>query len=235
MPVLLLIFSTGMAGAQSPSAPDIMSAPDIEIVAFALATGQTSMGFSYAHAVPHAQAERDLQALATASGWHPQHVKITDSLPPVSGATQKLTAVEFTVLGGIDPKAGTLAVQPFVQAFQTYPHIAITYVADPSFHFRGLRDYQDAHVQVKLKQQGSTYTYQILLTGSGGPGLTLSVPETQSQVTAAAAPHTSPWIIVLIVLAAAGTGLLVYLSVARAGQPKNMKLNVKGKKHAGTP
>jgi hypothetical protein len=232
--LLGLLLCIGTASAQTPSTPTTHQ-PDVEIVAFALASGQTQMSFAYPHAVPHAQAERDLQALAAASGWQPEKVKITDSLPPVSGVTQKMTAVEFTVTGGIDTKAGTLAIQPFAQAFQSYPHISMTYVADPSFQFHGLQEYHDSHVQVTLVKQGSTYTYQIFLNSNGVAGQPIHVPDTQGEAAASPAPRTSPWIIALIILAAAGTGILVYKAMARAGQPTNVKLNPKGKNHAGTP
>jgi len=195
--------------------------PDVLILVYALSSGQGQVGVTYPAVVPHAQAQRDLKALQMETGWHFSSVKITDQLPPVQNAKGKMTGLECTVSGALTPRSDTLEVAPFVNAFRGYHQIGLTYFTEPGFGFQGLRDYADTHVQIAMTQRGSTYSYQIVVRDPHFGRLTLphyQIAPGQSRSASAAGDTrraARPWLVVLVVLAALGTGGIVYSLLAR--------------------
>lgn len=215
--VLALLFAPAPATQAAPAS----LRPDVLILVYALSSGQGQVGVTYPNVVPHAQAQRDLQALQSETGWRFSSVKITDQLPPIRNAKAKMTGLECAVLGALTPRSDTLEVAPFVNAYRGYHQIGLTYFTEPGFGFQGLRDYADNHVQIAMTQHGTTFSYQILVRDPHFGRLTLPryqmAPGQARSADAAgqAHPHARLWMALLVLLAAVGAGGIVYGILAR--------------------
>lgn len=218
---MCLALAPGFAFARTAYAAPTPMRPDVLILVYALSSGQGQVGVTYPNVVPHAQAQRDLKALQSETGWRFSGVKITDQLPPIQNARGKMTGLECTVLGALTPRSDTLEVAPFVNAFRGYHQIGLTYFTEPGFGFQGLRDYADNHVQIAMTQHGTTFSYQIIVRDPHFGKLTL--PRYQmapGQARSVSTPGETrrpgkPWLVALVVLAALGAGAVVYSLLAR--------------------
>lgn len=214
---LALVF----APARTAHAAPVFMRPDVLILVYALSSGQGQVGVTYPTVVPHAQAQRDLKALQSETGWRFSGVKITDLPPPIQNAKGKMTGLECTVSGALTPRSDTLEVAPFINAFRGYHQIGLTYFTEPGFGFQGLRDYADNHVQIAMIQHGTTYSYQIVVRDPHFGKLTLpryqmAPGQARSVSGGSEAPRAvRPWLVALVVLAALGAGAVVYTLLAR--------------------
>lgn len=195
--------------------------PDVLILVYALSDGQGQVGVTYPGMVPHAQAQRDLQAIAAQTGWRISKVKITDLPPPIQNARGKMTGIEFTATGAILPQSNTVTLEPLITAFRDYHQIGLTYFTEPGFGFQGLREYTDNHVQIAMTQRGTTYSYSIVVRDPhfgrlNLPRYQLAPGDSRSVGALETRRHLSrPWLVVLVVLAALGAGSIVYAVLAR--------------------
>jgi len=216
--LLLWIIGTACPGARANPAG---ARPDVLILVYALSDGQGQVGVTYPGVVPRAQAQRDLQAIATQTGWRISKVKITDLPPPIQNARGKMTGIEFTASGAILPQSNTVTLEPFISALRDYHQIGLTYFTEPGFGFQGLRAYADNHVQIAMTQRGTTYSYSITVRDphfgrlnlpryqlAPGDSRSVSAPETARRL-------SRPWLVALVVLAALGAGTVVYAVLAR--------------------
>lgn len=217
--------------AQTPPSAALSGQPDVVVLVYRQPGQADLVDITYAHLVPHAQAQRDLDALAQASGWAVGPSRVTDGSAPVpqkmptDGSApvprrMAMTSSVFTAPGVVQPETGALPVEPFVTAFRSYKRLALIFSVGPGFPFQGLRDYADKNVQVALEQRGTAYTYQIRILN---PQFTrLNLPRTQptAATAGAASRRASPWVLFLGILAAAGAaGVLVYVLMARKTPP----------------
>ena len=219
LPVLLLGWLTSPVVAQSRPAQN-GGPPDVLILVAETSSGQDEIGITYAKTVPHAQARRDVAALATATGWAIKRVTITDAPSSLAWDKAKMTGVECYAGQVVRPSTHGLTVQPFVQAFRAYPHVMLTYFVGDGFPFEGLHDYADDNVRITLERHGAAFTYQILIRN---PRLErLNLPYLQPATMDAQAdpavpkPHARPWLLALVAIAAVGAGGLVYALLSRA-------------------
>ena len=195
--------------------------PDVLILVAATSTGQDEIGITYAKMVPHVQVRRDVAALQSATGWTLQRVKITDAPSSLAWDKAKMTGVECYAGQVVRPATHGLAVQPFVQAFRSYPHVILTYFVGDDFPFQGLHDYADNDVQITLERHGAAFTYQIRIRN---PRLErLNLPYLQPATMDAQAPPAvsrpgaRPWLLALVAAVALGAGGIVYALLSRAG------------------
>lgn len=206
------------AAAQQAAAKS--SQPDVLVLVFAIAGGPDQIGLTYKNTIPHSQAERDIQAIKTATGWNITGVHIADMLPPVAQSTEKMTSADFVAQGAVDPKSRYLPIEPFVDALRNYHHVTVTYLVNYPFAFEGLRQYADNHVNITLDQSGSGYTYQINYHDSqfghlNLPRYQLSKTTATTADRAARNRQVNPWLVALVGVAAVGAGLIVYTVFAR--------------------
>lgn len=192
--------------------------PDVLVLVFAVTGAGDQVGLTYPGLVPHARVQRDIRALQTATGWAITGVNIADKSPPVGPPSNRMTSADFIVQDAVLPERRYLPVQPFVEAFRPYRHVALTYFVPTGYGFQGLRRYADNHVSIALEQHGSTYTYQIFIRdGHFGrmslPRYDLSASATRSA--GAGGSAVNPWLVALVALAAVGAGCVVYAVLAR--------------------
>lgn len=212
--------ATGQA--QAPPGAASSSRPDILVLVYQQPGQADLVDITYAQTVPHAQAQRDLDALAQATGWAIGRGRVTDGSAPVQHRVAMTSSV-FTVPSVIQPETHSLPVEPFVTAFRSYKRLGLIFSVSPGFQFQGLRSYADDNVQIALEQHGTAYTYQIRILDPQFSRLNL--PRTQSTASTAGVEGTaprraSPWVLFLGVLAAAtAAGVLVYVLMARKTPP----------------
>lgn len=220
--------------AQTPPSTASSGRPDVLVLVYPQPGQADIVDITYAHTVPHAQAQRDLAALAQATGWAIGPSRVTDGAAPV-GQKTPMTSSVFTAPGVVQPETHALPVEPFVTAFRSYKRLALIFSVGPGFQFQGLRDYADNNVQVAMEQHATVFTYQIRVLN---PQFTqLNLPRTEP--TAAIAPRrAAPWVLFLGILAAAtAAGVLVYVLMARKtppSPPTNTEALAEGRTKIGT-
>jgi hypothetical protein len=197
--------------AQTAASPVTVSGPpDVLVIVSQQPGGADAVDITYAHQVPHAQAVRDSQALIKAGGWPVSASTVTDAAGPLRNRPKLMTGVIFQAIGVIPKGTNTLPIGTFVQAFHTYKRINVVFFVTPPFQFQGARSYADSSIRMTLDQHGTSYVYQIEITNPNSSSLpSLGTVQTT-------APHRSPWLLLLGILAlAALAGLVVYLLTAR--------------------
>jgi len=203
--------------AQAPPSGAATGPADVVVLVYQQAGAGDLVDITYLHAVPHAQAQRDLGALARASGWKVGPGHVSDGTAPVA-QKMTMTSTKVTIPGVIQPATHLLPVEPFLTAFRPYKRLALIFSVSPDFQFQGPRDYADNNVQIALTRGGAAYTYQARILN---PQFTrLNLPTTQAAAAATAPRRFSPWVLLLGILMAAGAaGLLVYVLMARKMPP----------------
>lgn len=203
--------------AQGPPGAASTGRPDVLVLVYQQPGKGDLVDITYAHTVPHAQAQRDLDALAQATGWAIGRSHVTDGSVPV-GQKTPMTSSVFTAPGVVQPETHALPVEPFITALRPYKRLALIFSVGPEFQFQSPRDYADNNVQIALEQHGTAFTYQVRILNPQFARLNLPHP----QVTASAAPRrASPWLLFLGILAAAGAagGLVYVLMVGKTPPP----------------
>lgn len=202
--------------AQAPPSGAATGPADVLVLVCQQAGAGDLVVITYLHAIPHAQAQRDLGALAQASGWRIGPGHVSDGRAPVAQKIM-MTSTKVTIPGVIRPETHLLPVEPFLTAFHPYKRLALIFNISPNFQFQGPRDYADNNVQIALTQGRTPYIYQARILNPQFTRLDLST----SQAAAPTAPRRfSPWVLLLGILMAAGAaGLLVYVLMARKMPP----------------
>lgn len=208
--------------AQAPPSAAPSGRPDVLVLVYQQPGRADLVDITYAHTVPHAQAQRDLGALAQATGWAIGPSRVTDGSAPVQ-QKMPMTSSVFTVPGVVQNETHALPVEPFVTAFRPYKRLALIFSVGPGFQFQGPHDYADNNVQIAMEQRGTVFTYQIRVLN---PQFTqLNLPQTQSTA-GRTARRASPWVLFLGILAAAtAAGVLVYVLMARKTPPTPPRAN----------
>ena len=202
--------------AQAPPGTAPTGPPDVLFLVLP-ESGQTdTVDITYARMVPHAQAQRDLDALGRATGWAMGPSRITDGSSPVQPGL-KMTSAVFSVQGGIQNGSPVFPVEPILTAFRAYKRLALVFSVGPGYQFQGPKDYADNDVQITLQQRGAVYTYQARILNPQFTRLNLPRPTGAEGVPAR---RRSPLILLLGILAAAGAaGVLVYALMSRKNAP----------------
>jgi hypothetical protein len=215
--MLLAAFAPGRA--QAPPSAASSGRPDVLALVYQQPGQADLVDITYAQTVPHAQAQRDLAALAQAGGWATGPSRITDGSAPVQHKIP-MTSCSFTAPGVVQNGTGTLPVEAFITAFRPYKRLALIFSVGPGFQFQGLRDYADNNVQIALEQRGTVYTYQVRIVNPQFTRLDLPRPQFTGAAAGTTARRASPWVLLLGILAAAGAaGVLVYVLMARKTPP----------------
>ena len=189
--------------------------PDVLLIVSQRPTGGDLLNLTYGTTVPHAQVTKDLAGLSRETGWSLSAPAITDSVPEgkhlPGQPVIKMTGAEFTTTQAVQPQTHSFPIDAIASAFRHYHRIAVVFFTAPGFVFQGPREYADNNIKVTILGGGTSYTCQIeiLNPNFGSLNLPLSQP-------APGASRRSPITALLLVLAAAaGTGLIVYLMTAR--------------------
>lgn len=202
--------------AQSPTPVTISGPPDVLILVYQQPGKNDKVDITYSHTLPHAQAQRDLAALASATRWPIGAGKVADGLPPVQNKIGPMTSSTFELPNLIRDDTHTLPVDPFITAFRAYKRLNLIFSVGPAFVFQGQGNYADNNVHYTLDQRGTMYTYQVQILNPNFEHLGLPA----SGSAASATPKSGSRLKSLLSLAflAVGLGALVYLYLARGAR-----------------
>ncbi len=210
------------AQAQTPAPLTVQTAgpPDVLLIVSQRPTGGDLLNLTYGKSVPHAQVTKDLAALAHETGWSLSAPSITDSVPEgkhLPGLPLvKMTGAEFTTAQAVQPQTHSFPIDAIASAFRSYRRIAVVFFTAPGFVFQGPREYADNNIKVTILGGGTSYTCQIeILNPNFGA---LNLPLSQPAPGAAGRTPAPLTALLLVLAAAAGTGLIVYLMTARLSQ-----------------
>ncbi len=208
---------TAMPGrAQAPPVAAPEGRPDVLLLVLPQSAQADAVDITYARTVPHAQAQRDLDALAQATGWALGPSRITDGpSPAVPGA--RMTSGVSAIAGGVLENSPVLPVEQVLTAFRAYKRLALIFNVGAGYQFQGPRDYADNDVRIALQQRGTLYTYQVQILNPQFTRLGLPRPASAGS---SAPRRRSPWVLVLGILGASGAaGVLVYALMSRKTPP----------------
>lgn len=206
--------------------------PDVLLLVSQQPAGGDLLSLTYGKTVPHTQVTKDLAALSRETGWALGKPAITDDRPPTSrNPLPAMTGVEVTTPQAMQPQTHSFPIDAIASAFRGYRRIAAVFFTPPGFVFQGPREYADNTVKVTIINSGAIYTCQIEILN---PNFTsLDLPLSQP---APGTPRRSPVTALLLVLAAAaGTGLIVYLMTARLSRRPMPVEAPRPEKEAKTP
>ena len=174
------------------------------------------MDITYARTVPHAQAQRDLDALAQATGWALGPSRITDGYSPIDPG-KRMTSSVVSIPAGVLESSPELPVEQVLAAFRAYKRLVLIFSVGPGYQFQGPRDHADSDVQIALQQRGALYTYQAQILNPQFTRLNLPKP---AGAAGSIPRRGSPWVLLLGILAASGAaGVLVYALMSRKMPP----------------
>ncbi len=220
--VCLWLLTLMPAYTQSPAPLTVQTAgpPDVLLIVSQQPAGGDLLNLTYATVVPHAQVTQDLAALARETGWSLSAPAITDSVPegkhlPGQPLT-KMTGVVVTTPQAVQPQTHSFPIDALASAFRHYHRIGVVFFTAPGFDFQGPREYADKNIKVTIIGSGTSYTCQIeILNPNFGA---LNLPLSQPAPGAARRTPARTTALLLILAAALGTGIFVYLLMARASR-----------------
>lgn len=201
--------------AQAQTKVQTAGPPDVLLIISQRPTDGDVLNLTYGKSVPHAQVTKDLAALARETGWVLGPPTITDALPGMENSKRhpltKMTGVVLTTPQAVQPETHSFPLNAIASAFRGYRRSTVVFFTAPGFTFQGPREYADKNIKVTIAGTGTSYTCQIEILDPNFS--TLNLPLSQP---APGAARRSPVLALLLVLAAAaGTGLVVYLMTAR--------------------
>ena len=205
-----------------------VSMPDVQIMV-APGLGSWSVAAVYPKAVPHAETQARLKRLASVTGWKMEKLAFEDRRldrsamesqdPKIQreakavGAAPVMSSASFqTSANLVDPAQGTLALEPFLQAFRDVNRVNITYLIPGQFAYKGPKQFSDSRVDMSLFSQGGAYTYQVQLKDHKFETLNLPIKEVARQESYRSAENSSAPRRLLL-----GTGLVALLALGVAG------------------
>ena len=234
--ILLATLAPGRAQAPAPLTVQTAGPPDVLLLVIQQPTGGDRLSLNYGRIIPHAQVTKDLAALARETGWALGPPTITDSNPPVKLNPRlgigRTTGAEFTTAQAVQPQTHSFPINAIASAFRGYRRIAVAFLVAPGFTFQGPREYADKNIKVTILETSSTsYTCQIEILNPNFTSLDLPLSQ-PAPGTARRSPVTA---LLLVLAAAAGTGLIVYLMTARLSRRPMPVEAPRPEKEAKTP
>lgn len=199
-----------------PTKPDtkLQTMPDVLVWIDARNPHSAFVGIIYPKLVSRTEAETAVAALLRETGWVAQNINVSDGSATNPGE-KPMTAVDFNTTAGLELASGYLPIEPIIKAFRNTNLMEIQYVLPQQFFFRGLGDYKNKYVQIKLVAGSNAYRYSIRVTDASFTNLNLPGPSTSSAQTPAS-PNSGYTVKVLIVLLAIITAVIVFMIARRA-------------------
>lgn len=232
-PLLLLVsfLIVSPASAQVPGGVR----PDVQVIVMPHPSGDWAISVVYPKVVDKAAMQAHMRRLLQVSGWkagrggveyESRGLRYNDGTrrdrPGPVGPTMS-SATFQTSSPVVDWREATLPVEPWARAYRDLNRVYITYFVPGSFRFRGLRRHSDENLDVSLTEERGAYTYALQIKNHGLDRLDLPRFQVRQEpdagrIAAGEAERRSRLRMVgtaLVVLLAAGAGLLVYIGAHR--------------------
>jgi hypothetical protein len=208
MIAVLLMLSLPMTAAPkaNPPAPRM---PDVLIWIDARNPQANWVAITYPKVIPRPAAEMSIATLLRETGWAARNIDISDGSVETSG-DNPMTAIQFVTTATVQPANGYLPIEPIIRAFRNQKLVEIQYMPPPGFLFRGLKDFTNRYVQIKLISGNNAYRYSVQIKDPSFTSLDLPKPGTP----AAAKPDqhvqwTVRFLIVVLALTAAVIAFMI--------------------------
>ena len=209
--LVLCLASISLASDKKGAASLKGGLPDVQILVLAGRGPAELASINYTTEVSDEQARSDVQALAREAGWVAESVRTTTGSASAPGS-KPTTSVLFDAAGIVNAASGTLALEPFINALKRFKSIELIYVNVPEMRFRGLEDFENEFVKIKLSRTGSSYAYRLRVKDSDFDKLDLPLTQPKPKpAETGARPRARVALVAGIALLGA---VLVYLAVA---------------------
>jgi hypothetical protein len=160
--ILLIVLSSAVsAGDQTEfKQPDVL----VLVMGGFGAYDQCSILYTTVVALPKAQA--DLDKIASSGKWR---ISNPQGATKPSGGPKPVptTSIAWQSQGIIGYANGTLPLEPFVTALKRFKFIEVDYFPPAGFKFRGLAEFENRFVSIRLNQSTNSYRYRIVVKDNG--------------------------------------------------------------------
>jgi hypothetical protein len=167
------------------------------------------VAINYDNSVSRKRIEEDIREIKRVSGWPVRNLEIVTRKDSTPGA-KPVTSSQFEVPPVANKAEGTLPLEPFIAALRRFQSIQVIYLVMGEFRFRGLKDFENDYIKIKLKQRKGAYTYNIQIKNSRFDDLNLPLKEERSAEMQKTNISAVARFIIVLMVAVVG-GALVYL------------------------
>lgn len=205
---VLLLCSNIPSYSEPASAPQFR--PNVLVLIMGSPNAREMVSINYTDVVALTTAQADLDNMASLGGWSPTgargETRSSGGPDPVES-----TSISFQAhIIGYDK--GVLPIESFITALKRFKFIEIDYLTPTTFHFNGLRDYEDKYVKIDLKSMGpNTHRYRITVKNAGFTKLDLPLTQPTEPVEVQQTGYTVGQRLLLGLLFGLGGALVVYI------------------------
>ena len=158
--ILLGICSLSQAQTKAPAARDEISNPDVLILVLSGTGPWDQVSVNYAAEVSVADVRKDILALANDYKWIIKNERASTALASIPGA-KPTTSMSFQTPRIVNADSGLLPIEPFITTFKRFKSMEIVYLTGSEFRFRGLKNFDNEYVNIRMKQSSGSYRYRI--------------------------------------------------------------------------
>lgn len=193
--------------------------PDVLVLVLSGIGPEDNVAINYSTEVAPEKAQQDIIRLQELSGWAISGAQASVEAPNVEGA-KPTTGTTFTASGIVDTQQGILPIEPFIAALKRFDVIEIDYIVGSGFTYRGLKDFENDYVKIKMSQSGKTYRFTAEVKDSDFEKLDLPVTqvEQEQERNEGMSSGAKIWLLVGFALLAAATVFLITYFVGRNRQ-----------------
>lgn len=193
---IVLLLSLPAFSAPKTTSPSAQM-PDVLIWIDARNPTANWIAIIYPKLVSKSAAQASVATLLKETGWTTDDVKITNDSIVKSGANP-MTAVEFMTRPTVKLDSGYLPIEPIIKAFRQAKLMEIQYMLPQTFQFRGIGDFSNQYVQIKLISGNNAYRYSVHINNPNFTTLNLPKPQSPVIPVAKQARH-SGWIVTALI------------------------------------
>lgn len=215
IPIVLML--SLVAVATPKASPPSQQMPDVLIWVDARNPQATSVAIVYPKLIPKNVAEASVSTMLRETGWNASNLSISDGGTANSGELP-MTSIEFRTSSTLDMESGYLPIEPIIKAFRNVKQMEIQYILPQTFYFRGVGDFQNRYVQIKLISGNNAYRYAVHIKDPSFTTLGLPKPQVQSTApkTVDRTQLTIKILIVALALMAAAIAFMVSVRVTQS-------------------
>jgi hypothetical protein len=184
--------------------------PDVLVLVMGGLGPSDQCAINYTTVVPTKIAQADLDTIAKLGNWHPFSAR-SETKASGGPSPKPTTGVSWWAGGIIGAANGTLPLEPFVTALKRFKFIEIVYIVPSGFEFRGLKDFDNEYVSIRLMPGQNSYRYRVVVKDSSFAKLDLPLTESAKPKPAAKPRMSTTARLVLALGIGIPAAMIVYL------------------------
>ena len=138
------------------------------------------VSIQYTTVVPLNKAQSELDVMRSIGKWDVRDAK-GETKSSGGPRPRQTTSISFSTKGVVNYTAGSLALEPFIVGLKNYKFIEVDYLIPSAFQFRGLKDFENRYVNIKMSPKTNAYRYRIVVKDSGFDRLDLPLVQATNQ------------------------------------------------------